>query len=150
MKILIVNGPNLNMLGRRQPQIYGTDTLDDILDGLRRRYEGKAEISSFQSNHEGELIDCLQQAVFGSSPVDGIVLNAGGYTHTSVALADAVAAIAPVPVIEVHMSNVHAREPFRRHSYLSAVCAGTITGLGRSVYALAIEALLLPESLLPR
>lgn len=146
MKILIVNGPNLNLLGRREPQVYGHDTMDDILADLHRLYDGKVEISCFQSNHEGALIDCLQQAVYCPSPVDGIVLNAGGYTHTSVALADAVAAIAPVPVVEVHMSNVHARELFRRHSYLSPVCAGTVTGFGRRVYALAIEALL-PDSL---
>lgn len=140
-KVLIINGPNLNLLGRREPGVYGTATMDDIIADVRARF-GNTEISYFQSNHEGALIDCLHEAAYGPSPVDGIVLNAGGYTHTSVALADAVAAIAPLPVIEVHISNVYAREPFRRLSYLSPVCAGTITGLGTRVYALAVEALI--------
>lgn len=138
-KILIVNGPNLNLLGRREPGIYGPATLADILAEVRSDYPDM-KISDFQSNHEGALIDCIQQAAFGADPVDGIVLNAGGYTHTSVALADAVAAV-PVPVVEVHISNVHAREAFRRHSYLSPVCAATISGAGPAVYALGIEAL---------
>ncbi len=140
-KVLIINGPNLNLLGRREPGVYGTATMDDIIADVRARF-GNAEISYFQSNHEGALIDRLHEAAYGPSPVDGIVFNAGGYTHTSVALADAVAAIAPLPVIEVHISNVYAREPFRRLSYLSPVCTGTITGLGTRVYALAVEALL--------
>ena len=140
-KVLIINGPNLNLLGRREPGVYGTATMDDIIADVRARF-GDAEISYFQSNHEGALIDRLHEAAYVPSPVNGIVLNAGGYTHTSVALADAVAAIAPLPVIEVHISNVYAREPFRRLSYLSPVCAGTITGLGTRVYALAVEALL--------
>ncbi len=141
-KILIVNGPNLNLLGRREPEVYGPDTMDDILVGVRDRFADVAEIEYFQSNHEGALIDRLHEAAYGSCPVDGVVLNAGGYTHTSVALADAVAAIAPLPVVEVHLSNVHARESFRRQSYLGPVCAGTITGLGAKVYSLAVEALL--------
>lgn len=139
MKILIVNGPNLNLLGRRQPEIYGTQSMDDILADLRRRYPDM-DIEYRQSNHEGELIDLLQEAGYSDGGYAGIVLNAGGYTHTSVALSDAVAAI-PLPVVEVHLSNVAAREPERRTSLLSAVCAGTITGFGPAVYRLAVEAL---------
>lgn len=139
MRILIVNGPNLNLLGTRQPAIYGTATLDDIIAGLRRRFP-HVTFGHLQSNHEGTLIDAIQQAACGPEPYDGIVLNAGGYTHTSVALADAVAAI-PLPVIEVHISNIHAREPFRRTSLLAPVCRGTISGLGPAVYALAVAAL---------
>lgn len=139
MKILIVNGPNLNLLGQRQPEIYGTKSMDDILADLRSRYPDM-DIQYRQSNHEGELIDLLQEAGYSDGGYAGIVLNAGGYTHTSVALADAVAAI-PMPVVEVHLSNVAAREPERRTSLLSAVCAGTITGFGPAVYRLAVEAL---------
>lgn len=139
MKILIVNGPNLNLLGQRQPEIYGTKSMDDILADLRSRYPDM-DIQYRQSNHEGELIDLLQEAGYSDGGYAGIVLNAGGYTHTSVALADAVAAI-PLPVVEVHLSNVAAREPERRTSLLSAVCAGTITGFGPAVYRLAVEAL---------
>ena len=138
-KILIVNGPNLNLLGRREPEIYGSQTMDDILCELKDEFPD-IEIEYFQSNHEGLLIDRIQDAGFGMGSFDGIILNAGGYTHTSIALADAVAAI-PMPVVEVHISNVHAREEFRRHSYLSPVCAGTITGFGSSVYRLALLAL---------
>lgn len=140
MKILIINGPNLNLLGSREPDVYGHTTMDDIISGLRAEFND-IEISYYQSNHEGDLIDRLHEAAFGHCRADAVVLNAGGYTHTSVALADAVAAIAPIPVVEVHISNVHAREPFRRQSYLSPVCAGTITGFGTKVYALAICAL---------
>jgi 3-dehydroquinate dehydratase-2 len=139
MKILILNGPNLNLLGRRQPEIYGTTTMADIMDDLHRRFP-KVDFEYFQSNHEGAIIDRLQSAGYGPETVDGVVLNAGGYTHTSVAIADAVAAIS-VPVIEVHISNVAAREEFRHHSMLSAVCRGTIAGLGNSVYRLAVSAL---------
>lgn len=139
MKVLIINGPNLNLLGRRQPEIYGTTSMEDILADLTRRYPDM-EIEYRQSNHEGDLIDWLQEAGYSEAGYTGIVLNAGGYTHTSVALADAVAAI-PLPVVEVHLSNIAAREPERRTSLLSAVCAGTITGFGPVVYRLAIEAL---------
>lgn len=139
-RILILNGPNLNLLGRREPGIYGSATMDDVLAAVRGEFPA-AEIYYEQHNSEGALIDALQQAAFGPARVDGVVLNAGGYTHTSVALADAAAAI-DIPVIEVHISNVHAREAFRRQSYLSPVCSGTISGLGTRCYALAVRALL--------
>lgn len=138
-KILIINGPNLNLLGRRQPEIYGSVTMETILADLRAEFAGRVQIEYYQSNHEGALIDRLQQAGFGEDRPDTVVLNAGGYTHTSVALADAVAAI-PIPVVEVHLSNIFAREEFRRKSLLSPHCKGTITGFGPSVYRLAILA----------
>jgi len=138
-KMLIVNGPNLNLLGVREPGIYGAESMESVLARLRGEFPD-VEISYFQSNIEGALIDKLQSAAYGAERFDGIVLNAGGYTHTSVALADAIAAI-PVPVVEVHISNVHAREEFRHHSYISPVCVGTISGFGSRVYALAIRAL---------
>lgn len=139
-KVLIVNGPNLNLLGVREPGIYGAESMEAVLAQLRREF-ADVDIEYFQSNHEGAIIDRLHAAAYGASPADGIVLNAGGYTHTSVAIADAIAAI-PVPVVEVHISNVHAREEFRHHSYLSPVCRGTIAGFGVKVYALAVRALL--------
>ena len=132
MKILILNGPNLNLLGRREPELYGRTTLREILDGLRRRFPDIV-IEDFQSNSEGELIDRLQQ-----TDADGVVLNAGGYT--SVALADAVAAI-DAPVVEVHLTNIYAREAVRRNSLLSSACRGVIVGFGPEVYALGVEAL---------
>ena len=138
-KILIVNGPNLNLLGRREPGIYGSEGFDDYLAALRKRYEGKADIDYFQSNCEGELIDHLQQAGFGEA--DGIVLNAGAYTHTSIALGDCIRAI-NTPVVEVHISNVHAREEFRHHSMLAAACKGVICGFGLDSYRLAVEAMI--------
>lgn len=137
MKILIINGPNLNLLGKRETQVYGETSFEEYLENLRRELP-QAELHHVQSNHEGTLIDKLHEAGF---QFGGIVLNAGGLTHTSVALRDAVAAI-PAPVIEVHISNVMARERFRHHSYLSAVCAGSITGLGLDSYRLAVEHLL--------
>ena len=137
MNIYIINGPNLNLLGKREPQIYGSLTFEDYLQQLRQQYSSHS-LHYFQSNHEGALIDKLHEAGFSA---DGIILNAGGYTHTSVALADAVSAIKS-PVIEVHISRVHAREAFRHHSYLSPVCVGTITGLGIDGYALALQYLL--------
>ncbi len=139
MKILIVNGPNLNLLGKREPEIYGSTTMDNVIADLHSRFPD-VEIEYFQSNHEGALIDRLHEAGYGSATVDGIVLNAGGYTHTSVALADAISAIPP-PVIEVHISNTAAREDFRHTSLIAPVCRGTIAGLGTKVYALAVEAL---------
>lgn len=139
-KILIVNGPNLNLLGVREPGIYGAESMEAVLAQLRREF-ADVDIEYFQSNHEGAIIDRLHAAAYGASPADGIVLNAGGYTHTSVVIADAIAAIS-VPVVEVHISNVHAREEFRHHSYLSPVCRGTIAGFGVKVYALAVRALL--------
>ena len=136
-KILIVNGPNLNLLGKREPGIYGQESFDNFLPRLRNRYP-QAEIDYFQSNCEGALIDRMQQDGFTA---DGIVLNAGAYTHTSVALADCIRAITS-PVIEVHISNVHTREEFRHHSMISAACRGVICGFGLDSYRLAIEALL--------
>lgn len=140
MKILIINGPNLNLLGTREPGIYGTTSMDDILARLRRTLPG-VEIDYYQSNHEGDLIDRIHEAAYGARRADGIVLNAGGYTHTSVALADAVAAV-HIPVAEVHLSNTAARETVRHTSLLSAVCAGTVTGFGDRVYELAVMALI--------
>lgn len=142
--ILIINGPNLNLLGQREPGIYGTQTLDNIVDALRSRFDGACRISHFQSNSEGDIIDALHAAGYGEQPVDGIVLNAGAYTHTSLAIADAIAAI-PVPVVEVHISNVHARESVRHHSFIAPVCRGTIAGFGPMSYALGVQALLEPH-----
>lgn len=136
MKILILNGPNLNLLGRRQPEIYGHETMEDTLEGLRRAYPG-VEIELRQSNSEGGLIDILQDYGYRDD-VAGITLNAGGYTHTSVALADAVSAV-EVPVVEVHISNPQGREEMRHRSYLAGVCAGTIAGFGRESYRLAVD-----------
>ncbi len=136
--ILVLHGPNLNLLGQREPEIYGSLTLEEI---NRRLVEAGArlgvEVRTFQSNHEGELIDCLQEAPTWAA---GAILNAAGYTHTSVALRDAVSAIA-IPVIEVHLSNVYAREDFRQRSLLSPVCKGSIAGFGWRSYLLALYAL---------
>lgn len=137
MKILIINGPNLNLLGVREPGIYGSRGFEDYLVELRNRYS-EDEIEYYQSNHEGGIIDKLHE--FGFGKADGIVLNAGGYTHTSVAIADAISAI-NAPVIEVHISNVAKREDFRHHSFISPVCVGTIAGFGLDSYRLGIEAL---------
>ena len=138
--VLVLNGPNLNFLGRREPQIYGHTTLTDVIDELRRRYDGTLVIDHLQSNHEGVLIDRLQAAADEPNLL-GVVLNAGAYTHTSVALRDAVSSIAPLPVVEVHLSNVQAREDFRHRSLISAVCRGVIAGFGTDSYRLAVEAL---------
>lgn len=138
MKILIINGPNLNLLGTREPQHYGTGTMDGVLDALKSQYP-RVEFDYFQSNVEGFLIDRLHKTL--EEPCDGVVLNAGGYTHTSVALRDAIAAI-KVPVVEVHISNVHSREEFRHRSLISAVCKGVICGFGLDSYRLGVEALL--------
>ncbi len=132
-KLLIINGPNLNLLGKREPGIYGTDTWDAILTSLRSRFQDTAEIGYFQSNHEGEIIDCLQQ-----TDAEGVVLNAGAYTHTSLAIADCIAAI-DVPVIEVHLSNVAAREEIRRRSLIAPACRGVISGFGADSYRLALQ-----------
>ena len=137
-KILIINGPNLNLLGKREPSVYGNQTFEQYFEVLLAKYEGVVELHYFQSNHEGAMIDKLHEVGFS---FDGIVLNAGGYTHTSIALADAISAI-KTPVIEVHISNVHAREAFRHHSYLSSRCAGVIVGLGLKGYNLAVQAFL--------
>ena len=136
--ILIVNGPNLNMLGVREPAIYGTATLE-FIESLCRDCAKKHGLSAafFQSNHEGELIDAIQNA---RSTQSGIIINPAGYTHTSVALADALSAI-DLPVIEVHLSNIHQREEFRSHSYVSKAADGVICGLGATGYTLAVAAL---------
>ena len=138
MKILIINGPNLNLLGTREPQHYGTGTMDSVLDALKSQYP-RVEFDYYQSNVEGFLIDRLHKTL--EEPCDGVVLNAGGYTHTSVALRDAIAAI-KVPVVEVHISNVHSREEFRHRYLISAVCKGVICGFGLDSYRLGVEALL--------
>ena len=138
MKILIINGPNLNLLGQREPGIYGAKSMDDCLQDLRGRFPGLG-LDHYQSNIEGELINKLQEA--GFSQYKGIVLNAGAYTHTSIALHDCIRSLR-VPVIEVHISNVHQREEFRHHSYISPVCKGVICGFGLDSYRLAVSALL--------
>lgn len=134
--VLVLHGPNLNLLGRREPQIYGRETLDDIDRRLAvtARAAGMA-LSTFQSNHEGALVDRIHQAA--GEGVRLIIFNPAAYTHTSVALRDALAAV-DIPFIEVHLSNVHAREPFRRHSYFAETALGTITGLGSQGYDLAL------------
>lgn len=138
MKILILNGPNLNLLGRREPNIYGDQTFETYLETLRIKYTD-IQISYFQSNIEGELINQLHEKGFS---YDGIILNAGAYTHTSIAIADAIKSIA-TPVIEVHISNTFAREEYRVKSYLSPVCKGIITGFGLKSYEMAISSFML-------
>ena len=137
MNILIINGPNLNLLGKREPEIYGNQTFEDCINNLKINY---SEISFhyFQSNSEGGIIDKLHEVGF---EIAGIILNAGAYTHTSVAIADAIAAIS-APVVEVHISNVHKRESFRHKSFISPVAAGVISGFGMDSYRLAVEALI--------
>ena len=136
MRIQIINGPNINLLGKREPSIYGSVTFEDYLAELRKKY-ADVQIDYFQSNIEGELIDKIQQVGFD---VDGISLNAGAYTHTSIALQDAIRSVTS-PVIEVHISNVHAREAFRHVSMISCACKGVILGFGLNSYRLAMEAL---------
>jgi len=138
MKILLLHGPNLNLLGTREPEVYGSLTLDDINNRIiSLGKELKAEIKCLQSNHEGALIDALQDA---RTWADGVVFNPGGYTHTSVALRDAISAIV-IPVIEVHLSNVYAREEFRHTSLVSAVCKGKVSGFGWHSYELGLRGL---------
>ena len=137
MKIQIVNGPNLNLLGVREPGIYGSESFESYLSKLREQYP-EVEIEYYQSNVEGELINKIQEVGFS---FDGIVLNSGAYTHTSIALHDCIRAI-KCPVVEVHISNVHQREDFRHHSFISAACKGVICGFGLNSYRLAIEGLL--------
>ena len=139
MKIQIINGPNLNLLGKREPGIYGSNTFETRLEQLRQRYPG-VQIDYYQSNVEGELINKMQEVGFS---YDGIVLNAGAYTHTSIALHDCIRAIT-TPVIEVHISNVHKREDFRHHSWLSSACLGVICGFGMDSYRLAVDHLVNP------
>ena len=140
MKIIIINGPNLNLLGVREKSIYGDQSFDSFLQTLRQEYNGQIDIDYFQSNTEGQLIDKIHEVGFS---YDGIVLNAAAYTHTSVALGDAIAAI-KVPVIEVHISNVHAREEFRHKSFIAKSCKGVIAGFGLNSYRLALIQFLLP------
>ena len=137
MRIQIINGPNLNLLGVREPDVYGSTGFETYLADLRKQYP-QTEIEYFQSNVEGTLVDKIHEVGFS---FDGIVLNAGAYTHTSVALLDAIKAVS-TPVIEVHISNVHQREAFRNHSMISAGCKGVICGFGWDSYRLAIEAFL--------
>lgn len=137
MEIAIINGPNLNLLGKREPTIYGSETFEDFLNRLKASYP-QVQFSYFQSNVEGELINELQRVGF---TYDGIILNPGGYTHTSVAIGDCIAAI-KAPVVEVHISNVHAREEFRKLSHVSGKSAGSIIGLGLKGYELALLYLL--------
>jgi len=137
MKITIINGPNLNLLGKRETTVYGDMSFEVFFEQLKKKFDG-AEFDYFQSNVEGELINAIQDAGFNR---DGIILNPGGYTHTSVAIGDAIAAV-PAPVIEVHISNVHAREEFRHISHVSAKARGTIIGLGMKGYELAVSFLL--------
>lgn len=137
-RILILNGPNLNLLGAREPEVYGTDTLDDLLARLDKVAESLGvELRSTQSNHEGVLVDALHEAREWAA---GVVFNPGAFTHTSVALRDAISGI-ELPVVECHLSNVHAREDFRRHSFVSAVCLGVVAGFGADSYRVALEAL---------
>ena len=136
MKIQIINGPNLNLLGKREPKVYGYQTFEDYFEELKTNY-AHIELYYYQSNIEGEIIDKIHQVGF---KYDGIILNAGAYTHTSIAIGDAIKAITS-PVIEVHISNVYAREVFRHHSHLSSVCKGIISGFGMHSYKLAVEAL---------
>jgi 3-dehydroquinate dehydratase II len=134
MKICIINGPNLNLLGKREPEVYGTRSFSNYLDELIAKYPS-VELQYYQSNVEGELVNKIQEMGFSS---EGIILNAGAYTHTSIAISDAIAAI-PTPVLEVHISNIYAREEYRHKSIISAHCNGLIAGLGLQAYDLAIH-----------
>lgn len=138
MKILIINGPNLNLLGVREPGVYGSISMDDYLEALCADYHD-IEIEYFQSNHEGEIIDRLHEVGFDME-YKGVALNAGAYTHTSLAVADAIRAI-EIPVVEVHISNVHSREEIRHRSLIAPACKGVIAGFGLDSYRLAVEAL---------
>ena len=140
MKIQIINGPNLNLLGKREPDIYGNSSFEDYLIKLREKYPD-VQIDYFQSNIEGEMINKMQEVGFS---YDGIVLNAGAYTHTSIALHDCIRSIV-APVVEVHISNVHQREEFRHHSMISSACYGVICGFGMDSYRLAVEGLLMND-----
>ncbi len=137
MKILIINGPNLNLLGKREPDIYGSQTFDSYFEHLKAAFP-QLELFYFQSNHEGGIIDMIHEVGFS---YDGIVINAGAYTHTSLAIADAIKGVT-TPVVEVHISNTHAREDFRKKSFLSPVCRGFIAGFGLKSYDLAVSSFL--------
>ncbi len=139
MKILIINGPNINLLGTREPEIYGTLTLEEINEKLRSYANDKGiELETFQSNIEGEIVDKIQQA---KNNCDGIVINPAAYTHTSVAIRDAISAVG-LPCVEIHISNIHRREEFRRHSFIAPVCIGQIAGFGLDSYRLGIQAVI--------
>ncbi len=138
MKIAIINGPNLNMIGTREPEIYGTDSLTKYLQLLKQKYSSIA-ITDFQSNIEGEIINEIQKHALNT---DAIIINAGAYTHTSIAIADALRGVKSKKIIEVHISNVYAREHYRRESYIAPVCMGSICGFGLKSYDLAIQSLL--------
>lgn len=142
--IEIINGPNLNLTGKREPEVYGTTTMEEYLESLRKQFP-EVEIGYYQSNVEGELIDHIQQVgcvpAMGSTVADGLIVNFGGYSHTSVALRDALLAV-PAPKIEVHLSNIFAREDYRHHSLITSACRGMVCGLGLKGYELALQALL--------
>jgi 3-dehydroquinate dehydratase-2 len=141
MKILVINGPNLNLLGKREPEIYGTRSLSQIMSDLRARTSDlNVQIEDYQSNSEADLINKIHTLFDDEKAVDGIVINPAAFTHTSVALRDALSAV-NVPFIEVHLSNVHAREAFRHHSYFSDIAVGVIAGLGEQAYEFAVRAL---------
>ena len=135
--IEIINGPNLNLTGVREPEVYGTTTMEELVDGLRRRFP-EVEVGYYQSNVEGELIDRIQQVGFEA---DGLIVNLGGYSHTSVALRDALLAV-PASKVEVHLSNIFAREDYRHHSLVTSACRGMVCGLGLQGYEMALRALL--------
>lgn len=136
-RIEIINGPNLNLTGRREPEVYGTTTMEQYLEGLRSRYPD-VQLGYYQSNVEGELIDRIQQVGYEA---DGLIVNLGGYSHTSVALRDALLAVT-APAVEVHLSNIFAREGYRHHSLVTSACLGMITGLGLRGYELALQTLI--------
>ena len=142
--IEIINGPNLNLTGKREPEVYGITTMEEYLESLRKQFP-EVEIGYYQSNVEGELIDHIQQVgcvpAMGSTVADGLIVNLGGYSHTSVALRDALLAV-PAPKIEVHLSNIFAREDYRHHSLITSACRGMVCGLGLKGYELALQALL--------
>ena len=135
--IEIINGPNLNLTGKREPEVYGSTTMEEYLEGLRARFP-EVEITYYQSNVEGELIDYIQKVGFAA---DGLIVNLGGYSHTSVALRDALLAV-PAPKVEVHLSNIFAREEYRHHSLITSACRGMVCGLGLQGYELALRAML--------
>lgn len=137
--LLLLHGPNLNMLGQRQPEVYGTTTLDEINQRVAARAQSYGvKVTALQSNHEGQLIDWFQQ--YGAE-IDGALINAGAYTHTSIALRDAISGLNK-PVVEIHLSNIHAREPFRHHSMIAPVCVGQVAGFGWRSYLIALDGLL--------
>ena len=139
MKILVLNGPNLNLLGTREPEIYGDATLGQIMNDLKSKSSALGcELETYQSNHEGDLIDQVQRAM--QENISGIIINPGGYTHTSVALRDAFSGVG-LPLVEIHLSNIYSREDFRQHSFIAPIAIGQITGFGAVGYQLALQAL---------